>query len=346
AFTLLRVRGGFLMGSRQFIFEDAAGELHEQMAAFLKQCYTSGYGVPREVVVSHLPEDLVMIESLLSEHKGARVTIIVPIRGDKGKLVGMAVENAGQALREARRQNALRSELLERLRKRLMLQRLPQRIECFDNSNLGGTDPVSGMVVFEDGQPNTDAYRRFKIQSMGKPDDYAYMAEVIRRRYRKLKATDPWPDLLLVDGGKGQLNVALAILSELGVTDRFDVAGIAKKNPELGELHDKIYLPGRSNPVQLSRDLDLLLFLQRIRDEAHRWSITFQRKRRTGRTLHSTLDDIAGVGPKRKAILLAHFGSVAGIRAATPDELAALPGISVALASTIKKELPTEPGVA
>lgn len=337
--TLLRVRGGFLLGSRHFVFDNVIGSAHEQMDAFLRQYYASSRSIPSEVLVSHLPTEKPLVEEVLSEQKGAKVSLVAPQRGDKEKLVRMALQNAAQALEEQRRQRDGQLDLLERLEKKLQLKRLPKRIECFDNSNLGGTEPVSAMVVFENGATLTSAYRRYKLDSSGKPDDYAFMAEVLRRRYEKEDARTPYPDLLLVDGGKGQLNVAMAILMDLDLVGTFDVAGIAKKNPYAGEHQDKIYLPGRANPVQFGRDQDLLLFLQRVRDEAHRFVIGFQRQRRKGRAMNSLLDGIRGIGPARKAQLLKHFGSLSRIAAAPLDELTAQPGITESLARTIKAAL-------
>jgi excinuclease ABC subunit C len=338
--TLLRVRGGFLLGSRHFIFENTIGSEQEQMDAFLRQYYHRSPSPPREVVVSHMPVEQGLVEELLYEQKGARVTLLAPQRGDREKLVRMAIQNAGQALQEHRRQADSRSDILARLQKKLHLKRLPERIECFDNSNLGGTQPVSAMVVFEHGVVQPSACRRYKLQVSDRPDDYAYMAEVLQRRFGKQDA-QPYPDLLLVDGGKGQLSVALAVLTDCELDRAFDTAAIAKKNLYAGEHQDKVFLPGRSNPVQFGRDEDLLLFLQRIRDEAHRWAVGFQRRRREGQALVSALDRIQGIGPKRKAQLLQHFGSPALIASASIEEIQSLPGIHATLARTIKEALRT-----
>ena len=337
--TLLRVRGGFLLGSRSFVFENALGAEEEQMGAFLRQYYASAAHVPGQIVVSCLPADQRLVEEALQEKRGARVFIVTPQRGDKEKLVRMALQNAGQAAREYQSQKEARLDLLLRLQKRLHLRNLPRRVECFDNSSLFGSEPVSAMAVFENGRPRPDSYRRYKMGPSGRPDDYAHMAEVIRRRFEKDDAGKPWPDLLLVDGGKGQLNVAMTILDGLGLAGRFDVAGIAKKDTDPGAQQDKVYLVGRANPVQFGRDADVLLFLQRVRDEAHRWAVTFQRKRRQDVAVHSALDEIQGIGPKRKAQLLRYFGGLDRMRAASLDELQALPGISQRLARTIKAAL-------
>jgi excinuclease ABC subunit C len=202
-----------------------------------------------------------------------------------------------------------------------------------------GSDPVAGLVVFVDGRPEPSAYRRYRITGVAVPDDYASMSEILRRRLGKGEAAEPFPDLLMVDGGRGQLGAALAVMKDLQIEGRMDVIGIAKKDQNRGEEHDKIFLPGRSNPVHFGRDGDLLLFLQRVRDEAHRHAITFHRRRRRTTTLASALDTIPGIGKARKAQLIHHFGSFEAVRAATLDELSALPGFSRRLAETLKTAL-------
>jgi len=345
--TLMNVRSGFLQSIRHFFFEETIGRDDEQLASFLEQYYSSAGFLPLEIVVSHQPVEKEYLEELLAKKKGRKVSLMAGLRGDRAKLLAMAAENAKVELEARKRAIDSRLEMLSRLQKRLDMETLPQRIECFDNSNWSGTQPVAAMVVFVDGQPLKDSYRRYKIRFKGRPDDYAYMAEVIGRRYAKEAPDTPLPDLLLVDGGKGQLNVALGILKKRRMTGKFCVAGIAKKDPGKGEHQDKIYLAGRANAVQFGRDMDLLLFLQRIRDEAHRWAIGYQRKRRQMTGMHSELDQIAGIGPKRKSMLLKHFGGVDQIRRASLEALAALPGITPQLARTMKSALSindAEPG--
>jgi len=340
--TLLRVRGGFLLGSRHFVFEETLGAAEEQLGAFVKQYYAAqAHFVPKEVLVSHLPDDQPLLEELLQEKRGGKSAIVAPQRGDKQKLVEMALQNARQALNDHRRQSRDQADLLQRLQKRLHLKRPPMRIECFDNSNLGGTVPVAAMVVFENGAPQPSAYRKFKLEALGKPDDYANMAEVLRRRFQNEALAEQRPDLLLVDGGKGQLNVAIDVLNTLGLAATVDVAGIAKKDVNAGEEQDRIFLPGRVNPVQFGREQELLRLMQRIRDEAHRFAITFQRQRRQKISLHSRLEEIAGIGPRRRAQLLQHFGGLRQIAEATLDDLQMVPGISPKLARKIKETLAT-----
>ena len=220
-----------------------------------------------------------------------------------------------------------------------VLRGLPERIECFDNSNISGSEPVAGMVVFDRGKSLNSDYRKFRIKTVTEHDDYAYMFEVLKRRFSKGDESKPYPNLLMVDGGKGQLNIAVAVMKELKLMGEFEIIGIAKKDERKGEIQDKIFKPGRSNPMNFGRDGDVLLFLQRIRDEAHRFAISFHRKRRTKDALGSVLDTIPGIGKKRKTLLFQHFKSIKDIRTASLEELSALPGINRRLAEEIRRSL-------
>ncbi|BBO73581.1 UvrABC system protein C [Desulfosarcina widdelii] len=337
--TVMTLRRGFLQGVRHFELVQAAPEKGELVAQFLGQFYQESHVIPVEVLVPDLPAGKILLEETLSEWKGRRVRIHRPTRGEKRKLLEMAQNNADNTLRDRLQRASREAEVLEGLQRRLHMDRLPLRIECFDNSNLGGTNPVSAMVVFENGRPYKAGYRRYKIRSASGQDDYASMAEVLTRRYGKIGPDNPAPDLMLVDGGRGQLAIANAVIGQLGLDGQFHLAGIAKKDERKGEVDDKIYLPDRANPVNLGHDGRFLLLLQQIRDEAHRFAITFQRKRRNRSMVRSALDQVAGVGPKRKAMLLKHFGSIKKIRAATVDEISELPGINRSLAEAIRKVL-------
>lgn len=337
--TVMTLRRGFLQGVQHFEFTQAAPEKGELVAQFLGQYYQKVHGIPIEVLVPELPDNRAALEETLSEWKQRRVRILQPQRGEKRRLLEMAENNAQNILRERLAQAGREKAVLEGLERRLHLTRPPVRIECFDNSNLAGTNPVSAMVVFVDGRPHKAGYRRFAIRTVSAPDDYASMAEVLTRRYGKINPANPEPDLLLVDGGKGQLNIAVAVLNRLGLMGRFALAGIAKKDTLKGETEDKIYLPNRANPVNLGKDGRLLLLLQQIRDEAHRFAVTFQRRRRSRTMVTSALDQVSGVGPKRKAMLMKRFGSLKNIRAATLEELSELPGIDASLAEAIKEAL-------
>ena len=225
------------------------------------------------------------------------------------------------------------------LRNLLKMEKLPERIECFDNSNLQGGDPVASMVVFTNGKPDKAQYRKFIIRDIEVQDDYAYMTHVLSRRFRHSEAETPRPDLLVVDGGKGQLGMAVAVLKDLGLENDFLVAGLAKKDNDKGEIADKIYLPGRSNPLNTAQSQKALFLLEQVRDEAHRFAITFQRKRREKRAGQSVLDTIPGVGPKKRRLLLTRFKGVEKIKQQTVESLSELPGINRALAETILAEL-------
>ena len=337
--TVMSLRRGFLQGAQHFELVQAAPEKDELVAQFLGQFYQRAHSIPVEIIVPQMPAQAVLLEETLSEWKGRRVHIRRPVRGEKRRLLEMAETNADNTLRERLQRASQETAILEGLKRHLRMNRRPARIECFDNSNLGGTNPVSAMVVFIDGRPYKPGYRRYRIRSVSGPDDYASMAEVLTRRYTKVNEANPLPDLLLVDGGKGQLGIAGAVIGRLGLDGQFQLAGIAKKDATRGETEDKIYLPGRANPVNLGHDGRLLLLLQQIRDEAHRSAITFQRKRRQGVMVNSALDRIAGVGPRRKAMLMKHFGSIKKIRAATVEDLCALPGINTSIARAIKQAL-------
>ncbi len=337
--TVLSVNGGFLTGTRHYSFTETLSTGAEMMAAFIRQYYERHPSVPDELLVSIDPEDAVLTAEWLGNLKKKKVKILQPKRGEKAQLVAVAIHNAENELKSLIASRSAEMDLLLRLQNKLKMVRLPERIECFDNSNISGTQAVAAMVVFEKARAKTSFYRKYRIKTVTEHDDYAYMAEVLKRRFGKGEASKPYPDLLMVDGGKGQLNIALAVTRELNLTEKFDIIGIAKKDETKGETRDKIFKPGRANPLSFGRDEDLLLFLQRIRDEAHRFAISFHRKRRRKISLQSALDTIPGVGKKRKAALLQHFKSVKNIRAADPEKIGALPGFSRSVAESIQKAL-------
>ncbi len=337
--TLFAVRGGYLIGTRHFDFSETLSTDSEVIGTFVRQYYETVPFIPKEILVPIILEDAELLEDWLRQIKGASVRILRPQKGEKARLISMAIENADKELADRIASAAFETALLTRLQKRLKLERYPQRIECFDNSNLSGTEPVAAMAVFENSKPKKSAYRKYRIKSVDTHDDYAYMAEALRRRFGKGEASKPYPDLLMVDGGKGQLNIAVAVLKELNNFNQLDVIGIAKKDEKKGEIEDKIYKPGRANFVNFGKERDLLLLMQRIRDEAHRFAISFHRQRRKKRSLRSELDTIPGIGDKRREILLRQFGSVRKIRAATLEEISALPGMNRKVAEALKDGL-------
>jgi len=349
---VLFIRGGFLLGNRPFYLSETVLSDAEMITSFVKQYYEKAPFVPEEILVPTPPEDQAILEEWLSDLKGEKVRIMVPQRGEKAKLIQIADQNAGKGLKEQLDAAMAEQELLDRVQRRLALERGPERIECFDLSNLGGSEGVGSMVVFERGRPCRSAYRKYRIKFAPGRDDYAMLREVLTRRFKKVdglrgigpcpygpasglyeppaprEAGQPLPDLLMVDGGKGQLSMAIAVLKALRLYGSFDLIGIAKKDPERGETEDKIYKPGRKNPVNLKKDTDVLLFLQRIRDEAHRAVITYHRKRRLMTCRRSVLEEIPGIGKRRRMRLLKHFGSLKRIKAASIEELAAVPGMT------------------
>jgi len=337
--TILFIRSGFLIGTRNFEFSKTISTESEMIAEFIRQYYDTTRFIPKEILTPKPLEDAFLTEEMLSTIKGQKVKILSPKRGEKFRLIKMADQNAKNSLRELIAEVSKDSQLLDRLHQRLKMNRIPFRIECFDNSSISGKDAVSCMVVFENGKPNKSLYRKYRLNTATAKDDYACMAEVLSRRYGKGKTSEPYPDILMVDGGKGQLSIAVSVLTSLKLEKKIQLISIAKRNEKKGETQDKIYKPGQANPVNFGREGDLILLLERIRDEAHRFAISFHRKRRIKTLMHSSLDSIQGVGEKRKLILLKHFKSIKKIRAATLEELSALPGISYNIAEKIKNSL-------
>ena len=336
AICLMRVREGKLISAETVPFSliEKTG-WDEAYNSFIDQYYTAceDLAVPSEVVLQHSLEDEFALAELLSAKAGSVVKVTVPKRGGKTDLVEMAEKNATvsleKLLREEMEDESRFVRLLSGLQEELKTEKLPRRIECFDISNIQGTDNVASMVVFENGLAKKSDYRRFKIQSVeGEANDFASMKEVVGRRYsRLLTENKPFPDLIIIDGGKGQLNAACEALSELGVTGQ-DIIGLAKKQEE-------VFKPGSSHPLLLPRRADSLHLLQRVRDEAHRFAITFHRQLRAKRAILSNLDMMPGVGKARRKLLLDHFGSFDSIKQASADEMASVKGIPRSLAETI-----------
>ncbi len=328
----LHIRSGNILGRKKFPLVRLAADSAEILSSVLKQYYSEGQFIPEEIIVSEEIEDRGVIEEWLSEKKGKKVSILKPQKGERSRVLRMAARNAENVFKTDRN---LESEemALEILRERLHLRRKPGRIECFDISNIGGQYAVGSMVTFAGGRPEKAGYRHFRIRGVEGADDYAMLREVLGRRYRH---RENLPDLIVMDGGKGQLGIALSVLRELGIEGP-DVIGLAKGVTDNEEARpsalkarkgasreeDRVYLAGRKDPVHISRYPAAYFFLQRVRDEAHRFAITHHRKLMGKRATRSLLDDIEGVGPKRKAVLLSRFGDIAGIRGASTEELMA-----------------------
>ena len=334
------IRGGRLIERDHFIVQGAQDEEPGQiMTGFLNQFYNAATYIPPLILLQHLPEDLPILERWLESKKGARVNLRVPHRGEKRRLVGMVAENARQGLEQLRVKRLAEPEAtaaaLAELRDALCLPQSPQRVECYDISDIRGTSAVGSMVVFEEGQPRTAHYRRFRIKTVAGADDYAMIQEVLKRRFKRVaKAEGAWgmvPDLVLIDGGKGHLNAAREAMREMGV-DSIPVASIAKENEEL-------FRPGIAEPIILPRTSAALHLVQRIRDEAHRFAVGYHHKVRRSEAVASALDNVPGIGPKRKRALLKKFGSVRVIKEADIDELAAVIGMTRSLAQKVKEYL-------
>ena len=345
------IRGGKLLGREYFVLEGAQDEEERDvMAAFLKQFYEEAAYVPPEVLLPEQIEEVLIIEQWLRGKRGAKVTLHVPRRGQKRELVALAAKNAAETLASLRTQwqaDAHKYEqALSELQEALDLPTAPVRIECYDISTTQGTEIVGSMVVFVHAVPRKSNYRRFVVRSVQGQDDYASMREVLERRFRRwqiatsdevlgkrdIKGWAKLPDLLIVDGGKGQLSVAVEVLKEFDLFGQVPVAGLAKQREE-------IFLPGRSKPILLPRRSQGLFLVQRVRDEAHRFAITHHRTRRRRAGVASQLDSIPGVGPARRKSLLKAFGSLDGIRSASVEQLAAVPGIPHAVALAVKEHL-------
>ncbi len=319
AVGFLFVRGGVLEGKRTFVLDDPVGDDGSILAEALSRFYAGDRFVPAEILISHAIEDEDMLKDWLGDKAGRRVRLTTPQRGIGRRLVDMAEKNAAAVLDERDEREAAWLRLRQQLEESLQLPVPPERIECLDISNLGGRQAVGSLVCFEAGRPERRRYRHYRIRCKDTPDDYAMMAEVLDRRFAPGKDC---PDLLLVDGGRGQLAVAERIRSERGLEHRLGLAAIAKGRGEV----DRIFIPGRDEPLPLERHAPQLLFLMQIRDEAHRFGIETHRRLRRRATFASELDDIPGIGPKRKLVLLRHFGSLARLKRATVEEIAQVPG--------------------
>ena len=412
---ILFVRGGRLLGGRPFSFNKQEFPTGEILRSFLDQYY-SGAFVPKEVLLPEplgAPEEAEAIETWLSEQKGERVRLLVPERGDKRRLVEMAAENAKQRFEERQRNKANAEQTLERLQKKLRLEKLPRRIECYDISNISGTITVASQVAFTDGEPDKARYRHYKVKTVEGSNDFASMLEVLTRRLTRGVESGDLPDLLLIDGGKGQLNVAREAVRLTGA--QVELAAIAKsrviedealfaerqgfavseawaegegarapagedatgvqtvqqvqdvpnvqnvqtvqpaapeadgrsrvkgrwKKASIERSPERVFLPGQKNPVVLRQNTSELFLLQRLRDEAHRFAITFHRKLRNKKSLRSVLEDVPGVGGKRKRALLRAFGSLKKVREASAAQIAEVGGFNVTLAERVKAFLAT-----
>jgi len=345
---VLFVRQGKLTGSQSYSLEDLEFPDEDVMGALLTQFYQGHRFIPDEILLPVELEDGEVREEYLRESKGKRVSIFSPQRGDKRELVEMARENARQSFSERHDQEKAREKMLQELQSKLRLKNYPQRIECFDISMLHGAHAVGSMVTFVNGESDKSRYRHYRIRSIDASsggDDFGMMLEVLKRRFTRGQAEGDLPDLVVVDGGRGQLAMALAAMAEVGVKG-LEAVGLAKmrvqsapRSAEIQRSEERVFLPGQSNPVILKRNSNALFLLQRVRDEAHRFAITHHKKLRARQTLFSALDRIPGVGGARKRALLRAFGSIKRIEEATLEELLKVPSMNEKTALEILQSL-------
>ena len=349
------VRKGKLIGRDHYFMEgpqdDAPGAI---VAQFVQQFYASALEVPPTILVQHAPpaEDGAMLQGFLRQRRGGAVRLYQPRRGENRQMMQVVAENAEQGLAQHRAKWLNRSEAIQgalaELEEELSLPAAPRRMECYDISHIQGSNLVGSMVVFDDGKPRTRDYRRFKIKSVAQVDDYASMKEMLTRRFKRLSQAisstegegksdgkvDAWgtmPNLVIIDGGKGHLSAAREVMLHLGL-EQIPLCSLAKENEE-------IFVPHTPEPIMLPRDSQGLYLMQRIRDEAHRFAITFHRNLRSKSNLKSPLDMVTGIGQKRKRMLLRRFGSLQGIKEASVEEIAAVPGLTRSLAVRLKQTI-------
>ncbi len=352
------IRRGKLIGRDHFFMEGTQDEAPEVVIAqFIRQFYQNALVIPPLVYVQRPPEDEGLIRDWLRDRRQGAVRMVCPRRGQHKKLMDVVSENAVQGLAQHRIKWLNNSDVIQQamseLEEELSLPSLPLRMECYDISHVQGTNLVGSMVVFQDGRPRTSHYRRFQIKSVDGVDDYASMQEMLRRRFKRLadarierdkmdtsapldesKDGTAWgiePDLVIIDGGKGHLSAALEVLLELGLDD-IPLASLAKEN-------ELLFVPHTPEPIELPRNSQGLYLVQRIRDEAHRFAITYHRNLRSKSSLKSSIDMVTGIGPKRKRMLLRRFGSIQGIKDAAVDDIAAVPGLTRSLAIRLKQTL-------
>ena len=340
--ALLFIRAGVLSGSRLFSvvweLDDAAA-----ISSFLQQYYIGAVFIPEEILIPLGIDDRVALAELFGELKGSRVSLILPQRGTKRELVALAGKNAMSACQDRDEKEATAEAVLDDISMRLHLTRIPRRIECYDISTIQGRFSVGSCVVFVSGKADRNSYRHYRIKTVEGQDDFAMLREVFQRRFSAgSRENGPLPDLVVVDGGIGQLNAVRGILAELGLTGSFDLVSLAKSRV----LHDvtahaviktdeRVFLPGRKNPVVLRQNSPSLLLLAAVRDEAHRFAIGYHRKLRGKEGVVSGIEAVPGIGPKRRTALLKHFGSLQRLREAALEEILAVPGMNRALAEAV-----------
>lgn len=334
--AILFVRSGIISGVQTFLLNDPIGSDRAILAATIIQYYSSERQPPSELLLPRQPDDSELIRERLCELRDGHVKLFIPMRGKRMQLMEMAQQNAMQIFTNQEQKEKSWQNLSSLLQQSLHLTHPPEQIECVDISNIGGKQAVGSLVSYQSGAQYKQGYRHYRIQGKDTPDDYAMMREVLERRLTRGLAEQNLPDLLLLDGGKGQLSLAIDVLAKLSLTGTLDLVAIAKEKEQEGE---KLFRPGRKNPINLPRHSPALLFLMRVRDEAHRFGITHHRALRTKKQLTSELDLLRGIGTRRKQLLLRTFGSLTKLKQASPAQLTNVPGIGTVLAQSIYRQL-------
>jgi excinuclease ABC subunit C len=336
----LFIRAGKLLGGKGFNLSSVSLPDEEILSSFLKQYYREDRFIPEQILIPKPISEKSLTEEWLTEQKGKKVHLLVPQKGDKRRLLGMASENAEKFFHREVNLEKEKGDLLSNLRESLHLGRVPRKIEAFDISNLQGGQAVGSMVTFEDGKPSKDRYRHFRIKTVEGADDYGMMYEVLLRRYQRALEEKDLPDLVLLDGGRGHLNVAKEVFKELGVKE-VDLLSLAKERRPGGSRFpveksgEKIFHPQYKEPIALGRQSPVLRFLDQIRDEAHRFAISYHKKVRRRETLQSLLEEIPGIGKTRQRELLRYFGSVGKMKEATLEELKKAPKMTSKTARSV-----------
>jgi excinuclease ABC subunit C len=334
--AILFVRSGMISGAQSFFLADPLGSDNTILSKTILQYYSSFRQPPPEILLPDNPDDLQLLQERLTELREATVRITVPQRGRSMQLMKMAHQNSIQVFAEQSRKKKSWDTLSTAVQKSLALRNSPNRVECIDISNIGGKQAVGSLVSYERGVKNKKGYRHYTIKSKDEPDDYAMMREVLDRKLKRWMQENNAPDLLLLDGGKGQLNLAIHVLEKYSMENEIDLVAIAKEKQQEGE---KLFRPGRKNPIVLPHHSPVLLFFMRVRDEAHRFAITHHRQLRRKKTLSSGLDSLQGVGEKRKKLLLKTFGSHKRLKQASQKQLQEVQGIGKQLADSIYNQL-------
>jgi excinuclease ABC subunit C len=322
-------KSGKLVGSKRHKLSQIAEDDHELLESLILQSYEGQNEIPHEILISASIEAVESLVEVISAGKKRTARIYLPQRGEKLAMLKMAMANAKAYFEQEKDVQTARERTLLEMEEKFSLTRYPERIECFDISSMGGTEIVASMVVFTNGMKDSSRYRKYKIRTVEQADDYGAMKEALTRRYTKAKQEEDLPDLLIVDGGKGHLNMALKVLSELDIAT-IDVIGLAKEESrhDKGMTAEQVFLPNIKDPILFKKNSPTLFLLQQIRDEAHRTAIAFHRNTKTKKTIKSSLDDIPGIGPKKRAALLKHFGGIKYLQEASPEAILEVPLIS------------------